>query len=80
MTIENAQELDHTFRTIAQTDHNSGIAGQSMWSLMNYGYTLKELQQWQHKTTNWHQLSMNRDNYLAEYKIKLKLLLSTNGY
>ena len=78
MDMHRAIALEQEFRTIAQTKHESGIAGQALWSLMNYGYTLEELLSWKHKDINWHELTLHKSNYITEYKDKLNMLLSVD--
>lgn len=71
MTMNTAYELEQKFRKLAQNSNRFHITGQTIWSLMNYGYSFEYLANKIHKDIDWHELSLNRNEYLTTYKKKL---------
>ena len=79
MTRTQAFELENNFRTIAHASNRLHIAGQAMWSLMNYGYSIDYLLNLKHDNVPWHDLSIAKDQYIKQYKQELnKLLLDSD--
>jgi radical SAM superfamily enzyme YgiQ (UPF0313 family) len=75
MTVHDALELERNFRKISQTSDRLYVPNMSIWSMMNYNYSLDYLLNLLHKNVDWHNLTQSKTSYISEYKEKLNKLL-----
>jgi len=80
MTMGQAYELEQKFRNLAQHSDRFHITGQPIWSLMNYGYSFEYLANKMHKDIDWHELNLNKIDYINSYKEKLFKSLDLDNY
>lgn len=79
MTVHEALELERKFRKISQNSDRMHVPNMSIWSMMNYGYSLDYLLNLLHKDIDWYELSQHKLSYITEYKQKLNKLLDNNN-
>lgn len=77
MTRQQAQELAVKFHAEAENSDRYYVPSQTAWSLLNYGYDLKELCMTKNSRLDWHRITQQKHVFISEYKSRLLSLLKT---